>query len=158
MKLFTLALGVAFNLLIAVAAFAQTVPILPTVGTTDLVGIVPGGAPTAQRYFVYPGQIAGAPAYQNLGAITTGNTYVFGNYTTNMIAQPSGTLAAVTLTAAANPSDGQVQCFTSTQTTTSLTWNANTGQSISGAPTAGVASTQACMIYVKSAATWYRLR
>ncbi len=140
------------------AIAASTVPIVSTVGTADLVQIIPGGIATAQRYFAYPQQIAGAPAYQNLGAATTGNTYVFGNYTTNMIAQPAGTLAAVTLTAAANPSDGQVQCFTSTQTTTSLTWNANTGQSISGAPTAGVANTQACMIYVKSAATWYRLR
>lgn len=147
-----LALGVVGGI-----ALAQiVVPQQPTIGPSDLIQIVPNGQPQPNSVYVHPQQIAGAPGYDNLGAITTGNTYVFGNSTVYMFAQPSGTLAAVTLTTAPNPSDGQRECFLSTQTTTALTWNANTGQSISGEPTAGVADTPACMTYVLSAQTWYR--
>ena len=90
------------------------------------------------------------------GAVSTAFTFTFGNTQTNYIIRPAGTLATGTLTAAPNPADGQRECFLSTQTQTALTWNANTGQSISGAPTAGVANTAVCMVYEAAAATWYR--
>lgn len=140
---------------IAVAQYTPPAPVV-NVNPTDLVPVIVKGVATVQSQFANPTQIAGAPGYQNLGVITTGNTYTFGHAVVNMFAQPSGTLAAVTLTTEASPSDGQRECFLSTQTTTSLTWNANTGQSINGAPTAGVANAGACMTYVASSATWYR--
>lgn len=141
------------------AALAQQnliVPVVPTVGTTDLFADVVNGYPTAQTSFATAAQIAGVPGYQNLGVATTGNTYAYNKAQVFMFMQPAGTLAAVTLTTEANPSDGQRECFLSTQTTTALTWNANTGQTISGAPTAGVANTGACMTFVKSLSTWLR--
>lgn len=159
---------VALSLLACFGAFcglaiAQTIiiPQVGNVGTGDLFQDVVNGIPQAPGYYSTAAQIAGVPGYNNLGVITTGNTYTFGNATTNMIAQPSGTLAAVTLTASANPGDGQTNCFLSTQTTTSLTWNANSTvvtQSISGAPTAGVANTKYCMLWNKANATWYRVQ
>lgn len=146
------AVGIGFAL-----AQVYPVPLLPYFApSTDLVQVVQGGVPNAAARYVYAGQLSGALLYQNLGVITTGNTYTFASGQGYILAQPAGTLAAVTLVTEANPSDGQKECFISTQTTTSLTWSANTGQSISGAPTAGVAQTAACMIYVKSVATWYR--
>lgn len=142
---------------IAGFAVAQvTLPKVASIGTTDLVQILPGGVPSAGNQYVIAGKIAGVPLYVDLGAATTGNTYTFAAGQKNMIMRPAGTLAAVTLVTEAAPSDGQEECFLSTQTTTSLTWNANTGQSISGAPSAGVANTRVCMLYNKTAATWYR--
>lgn len=151
------AIGVALLSIVGLA-WAQTmpVPLVPSVGPSDLFADVVNGMPTAQNQFATAAQIAGVPGYQNLGVATTGNTYAYANATTYMLMQPAATLAAVTLTAAPNPSDGQRECFLSTQTTTALTWNANTGQTISGAPTAGVANTGACMTFVKSLAAWIR--
>ncbi len=143
----------------AIAGFAVAqvvVPKLPTFGPTDLVQIIPGGVPTTSNQYIVAGKIAGAPLYVDLGVATTGNTFTFAQGQTNMIMRPAGTLAAVTLVTELTPSDGQMECFLSTQTTTALTWNAAAGLSISGAPTAGVANVRACMLFNKAALTWYR--
>jgi hypothetical protein len=159
MKLRFLA-GLAAAALLAIglspAALAQTLPKVVNVGATDVFNDVVGGSPKAGSVYATAAQIAGVPGYTNLGAATTGNTYTFGNSTTDIFMQPAGTLAAVTLTAAANPGDGQRECFLSTQTTTALTWNANTGQTIANAPTAGVAMVPACMTFVASLSEWLR--
>jgi hypothetical protein len=141
------------------AAFAQTYPpaYWPTIGVTaDAVPVIQGGVGTTPAKYATPAQISGVWQYTNLGVATTGNTYAFAHNQVNMIMQPSGTLAAVTLTTDSNPSDGQRECFLSTQTTTSLTWNAASGQTMNNAPTAGVAMTPICMQYVLANATWYR--
>jgi hypothetical protein len=157
MKKLTLLAGFVLALVAGVAlGQVISVPLVATVGTSDIFADIVGGQPGVPSQFATAAQIAGVPGYVNLGAATTGNTYTYTNSQTYMLMQPAGTLAAVTLTAAVNPSDGQRECFLSTQTTTSLTWNANTGQTISGAPTAGVANTGACMTYVKSLAAWIR--
>jgi hypothetical protein len=153
-------LGLALAALFALSgpAIAQTiqVPQASTINTNDLIQVVPHGAPTAGNVYATPAQVTGVPGYINLGVATSGNTYTFGNSTTDIFMQPAATLAAVTLTTAANPSDGQRECFLSTQTTTALTWNANSGQTINGAPTAGVANTPICVTYVLAKLTWYR--
>ena len=134
---------------LATLAIAQTtIPTVVNIGPSDLVGIVKGGNASAPTQF----------ATSDQGVLATAQSLTFGNSTQLIIARSSGTIAALTLTAAAAPGDGQVECYLNTQTTTAITWNANTGQSITGAPTAGVAATQACMIYEAAAATWYRYR
>ena len=139
-------------------ALAQTYPppVTPTIGTTDLFPNVVGGAPQPGNFYSSAAQIAGVPGYVNGGVAVTAFTYTFGNSVTSYFIQPAGTLATGTLTTAANPSDGQRECFLSTQTQTALTWNANTGQTINNAPTAGVAFTPICITYSKATATWYR--
>lgn len=151
----------AASLLLAGAvgiAWGQSIsyPVLPNVGTSDLVADLPNGSAAVGSRFVHPYQISGALGYQDLGAATTGNTYDFNAGQVNMLMRPSGTLAAVTLLTEATPSDGQMECFFSSQTTTALTWSANTGQTVTGAPTAGVANTRYCMMYEAAASTWYR--
>lgn len=114
------------------------------------------GVPSARTLYTTPGAISGTPVYSNGGAQLTAWTHTMGDTEVNFFIQPAGTLATGTLTTAANPGDGQRECFLSTQTQTAITWTANTGQSLANAPTAGVAMTPQCMTYQKSAATWYR--
>jgi hypothetical protein len=147
---------VALLLGIGVALAQTIIPVVPTIGTNDYFQDVPNGNPGVGNVYAKAAQIAGVPGYVNGGVAVTAFTYTFGNSVTDYFIQPAGTLATGTLTTAANPSDGQRECFLSTQTQTALTWNANTGQSISGAPTAGVANTPYCMTYNLAALTWYR--
>ena len=139
-------------------ALAQTYPppVVGTVGTADLFQDVVNGTGQSQSNYASAAQIAGVPGYVNGGVAVTAWTYTFGNSTTDYFIQPAGTLATGTLTAAASPSDGQRECFLSSQTQTALTWSANTGQTMNNAPTAGVANVPACMTFSKASATWYR--
>ena len=150
-------LGAALFFGIGYAA-AQTYlpPIAPVIGTSDLFVDVVNGVATAPTQYASAAQIAGVPGYVNGGAVVTAWTYTMTNSQTSYFIQPAGTLATGTLTTAANPSDGQRECFLSTQTQTAITWTANTGQTLNNAPTAGVAMTPQCMTYSKATATWYR--
>lgn len=166
-KLLALAGALVIGLVSFGAAVAQTqspalssqnlvIPQVPTIGTTDLFQDVVNGYPTAPSSYATAAQIAGVPGYVNGGAVVTAWTFTFANSQTSYFVQPAGTLATGTLTTAANPSDGQRECFLSTQTQTALTWSANTGQTINSAPTAGVANTPICITFAKASATWFR--
>lgn len=159
LRKFALAAALAAFGFAGVAVAQNTTPTLPLVSplnTGDYVQVIPGGQPYVGNKYAPAGAVAGVPSYVNLGVTTSGNTYTYTNSQVWMLMQPAATLAAVTLVTAPNPGDGQRECFVSTQTTTTLTWNANTGQSISNAPTAGVANTAICLIYVAGTSTWYR--
>lgn len=140
------------------AAIAQSVnlPQVVNVGAADMFADIVNGQPTAQSGFASAAQINGVIGYANAGMLATGQTLTFGNATQEILAQSSVTIAAVTLTASANPGDGQLNCYLNSQTTTAITWNANTGQTIAGAPTAGVANTKACMLFSKATSSWLR--
>lgn len=156
MKLKALILG-GFAALFALAAFAQSVPLpsaLP-LGPLDQVQIIKNGQPSAQSQYAPVGAVSGVQAYQNLGVIVTAQTFAVSAGVTNVFAQPAGTLAAVTLTAPANPSDGQYICFTSTQTTTALTLAPNSGQTVVNGTVAGVANAATCWTFVRPSNTWY---
>jgi len=150
--------AVAASFAMVVGAFAQSVPLpsaLP-LSQNDYVQIIQDGAPSAQSSYARAGIVAGSPIYQNLGTITTGNTFAVNAGVSNVFAQAAGTLAAVTLTAPANPSDGTRLCFISNQITTALTLSANTGQTVTAGGTAlGAAHTPLCWTYVLASATWY---
>lgn len=94
----------------------------------------------------------------------TGTTVTIAAGTRQVIVNPAGTIAALTLTfpAASGLTEGQRLGFCTTQVVTALTTNAGSGTTLSNAPTAmlvpvatGAAS---CVewIYVASAATWFR--
>jgi|APPan5920702963_1055757.scaffolds.fasta_scaffold00012_6 hypothetical protein len=142
------------------ASFAQvsapqvpSAPIVNNINQNDAVWIAVHGAAQVGSKFAYPAQISGAPGYSKV-VPSTGFSLTFSQAQTDMILMPSGTLATGTLTTEANPSDGQRECVLSTQTQTALTWLANTGQFISGAPTALVAGVPACITYSASNLTW----
>jgi hypothetical protein len=139
------------------AAFAQIIPQVQTVGTGDFFQDVPNGNPAVGNLYAKAAQIAGVPGYQYYVA-TAGFSYTFGNSTTNITLNPSGTLATGTITTAANPSDGQVECMFSTQTQSALTLTANTGQTIANGITAMTANTRYCYQYDLALATWERIQ
>ena len=142
---------------LASAVIAQvTLPPVVNVGTADKIAVIPGGQPGPGNKYATAAQINGVPGYVNGGITTTGWLHTFGNAETNFFMQPAGTLALGGITAAAHPGDGQRECFLSTQTQTGITWTANTGQSITNAPTAGVAMVPVCMTWNAATSTWLR--
>ena len=88
-------------------------------------------------------------------APTTGFSYTFAAGTNVLVMNPAGTLATGTITMPASPADGMTITFSSTKTITALTVNANTGQSIVGAPTTLPANQAGGYVYRLSNTTWY---
>ena len=137
-------------------AYAQTPPKVINVGPNDLIQVIPNGAASAGNVYATPAMIVGVPGYANLGTLVTTNTYTFTNGVTNAFAHAAGTLAAIGLTTEPNPADGKRECFWMDAAVTTLTWTANTGQTISSnVHNAGVAYQSNCITYVASASTWY---
>lgn len=87
--------------------------------------------------------------------LTTAFTYTFAAGTTVLVINPAGTLATGTITMPAAPADGMTISFSSTQTITALTVNANTGQSIVSAATVLPARQATTYVYRLSNTTWY---
>ena len=88
-------------------------------------------------------------------APTTGFSYTFAAGVNVLVMNPAGTLATGTITMPASPADGMTITFSSTQTITALTVNANTGQSIVSAPTVLPARQAGGYVYRLSNTTWY---
>jgi hypothetical protein len=87
---------------------------------------------------------------------TTGFSYTFAVGTNVLVMNPAGTLATGTITMPLAPADGMTITFSSTQTITALTVNANTGQSIVSAVTTVAANGGAVYLYRLANTTWYR--
>jgi hypothetical protein len=88
---------------------------------------------------------------------TTGFSYTFAAGINVLVMQPAGTLATGTITMPASPADGMTITFSSTNTITALTVNANIGQSIVSAPTVLPANQVGVYVYRLSNTTWYPL-
>jgi hypothetical protein len=74
-----------------------------------------------------------------------------------LVLNPAGSLLAGTVTLPANPEDLDAVEITSTQTITTLTVNANTGQTISGGGALSVSMTTGLSWrYIASLAKWVR--
>lgn len=141
----------------AVVAQSYTPNIVPNVsGSADLVAVIPNGTANVQSSFAYAGQIGAVEKFAYGGTISADPDYTFPNGNVLYSAHASGTLSAATLTTEPNPTDGKRECYFLDQTTTTLTWTANTGQTMGGnVATAGVAHAAQCIIYKASVATWY---
>jgi hypothetical protein len=145
-------------LLVAGYVVAQVI-VVPQVTTlnpnNDVVQVIPNGAPAANEVYATPALLTNVYGY-NKSVPLTGATFTFGKNVTYASINPAGTIAAYTITLAANPSDGARNCLFSTQIVTSLTVNANTGQSINSAASAMTANGTVCYIFSLSNATWDR--
>lgn len=155
-------LGAAAAALVASVALAQTIPVpmLPSLGQTDIVQVIKGGVASAQSTYVTAGSVAGLEQYSYQIPLT-GFTITPPNYTALLYLNPAGTLATGTLTMAAAPSDGQKFCVEDTQTQTAITVSANTGQTMLtsiglGAVTALTANTRYCWFFNAPLAGWIR--
>ncbi len=92
-----------------------------------------------------PGSSASSPAVaisrtpiadqaKNVYVPTSAGTHMVAGTTSWQVYNPAGTLATLTTTMPAGPVDGQEVTFTTSQTITAWTLQANTGQTIQGAP------------------------
>jgi hypothetical protein len=161
-----LGLSLLALLTIGSVAFAQTpngagntvpnVPLVQTVGPTDLFQDVVNGSPSVGNQYATAGQIAGVPSFV-LQVPLTGFSLTFGNSQTYMILNPAGTLATGTITMAPAPANGQRACTTDTQIQTAIVFAANSGQTIVGNPTAeATAPWTVCFTYVAASSAWIR--
>lgn len=137
---------------------AQTVlvPTVTNVGTADLFQDVVGGAPVAGNKYATAAQITNVPGYHFFGTISGDPAYTIPNGVSNLFAHAAGTISTVTLTLPAAPADGARECWWLDQTTTTLTWTANTGQTVgANVHAAGVQYNANCVTYQASTATWF---
>jgi len=88
---------------------------------------------------------------------TTGFSITVADNISALILNPAGTLATGTITMPATPIDGQIIRFSSSQTITALTVSANSGQTISGAPSTMGATLPFAYIYHLAGTNWYRI-
>lgn len=137
-------------------AIAQVVPKVTNVGPADVFNDVVGGVAGQSNKYATAAQITNVPGYKFFGTITTDPAYTFVNGVTNAFAHAAGTISTVTLTTPANPADGARICWWLDQTTTTLTWTANTGQTIgANVHGAGVQYNPNCITYQASSSTWF---
>jgi len=88
---------------------------------------------------------------------TTGFAITVANTVQQLILKPAGTLATGTVTMPAAPVDGQIVNIATSQTITTLTVSANSGQSMANAfSTTLSAGTGISFIYNLSGTTWFR--
>lgn len=148
--------GAFLGLGVAVAQVAS--PPIQTIlnWNSDLIPIIPMGAPGPQSKYVTPGALTGVQSYIFGGTVITSATYTYVHGQTLYSVHAAGTLALITPTTEPNPSDGQRECFYSDTITTSLAWTANTGQTIgANVNSVGAAKVPNCIIYDSATATWY---
>lgn len=97
-----------------------------------------------------------APAWRTIYSAVEGFGVVAGDRTELFILKAAADLAAGTVKLPANPYDGQPFTITATKTITTLTVNANTGQTIGVALQPGVSAFSAIRLnYQASDKTWY---
>ncbi|MFZ9349524.1 MAG: hypothetical protein ACO242_02380 [Candidatus Fonsibacter ubiquis] len=88
---------------------------------------------------------------------TTGTTVTVANATSSLILKHTATIATLTITMPASPSNGQLVHISTRSTVTTLTVNGNAGQTLYGAPSTIAATTPVAFIYETAAASWYRI-
>ncbi len=153
----TIFAGLVGVLSLGAVAIAQTisVPTVSSVGTADLLQIIPAGNPRMGNVYVTPALLNSVTGYYK-SAPSTGFTFTFGNTQTIAMFRDSTTLSTGSITMPPGPSDGTVACAYSKNIITTLTWAANTGQTLNDAVTTLGAAGHACYVYSLSNATWDR--
>lgn len=126
-----------------------------TLGVGQFVMVIARGAGTYNCILMAPQPAA---IYQ-YAAPSSGNSITINDGTQMLVLDPAATLATLTVTMPAHPSDGQRVGLSSTQAVTTLTLNANAGQSFAanaGLGTLTAGSAGASWLYRAATATWYR--
>jgi hypothetical protein len=145
----------AFGLGIGIAQINVNPAIVQSVGANDLFQDIIGGNSAPYNSYATPGLLGNTTSVAYSVPLTA-FTITQGVGTTWTIINPAGTLATGTFTFNATPTNGSRACFVSTQTQTAVTFTGNTGQTVTGAPTAMVAGTPVCFTYVTSVTTWFK--
>jgi len=114
---------------------------------------------------VSPGSFSASPNWQqvlslvqqNFQAPASGATINLGAGDTDLIIDPAGTIATLTINLYATPFDGQIIRIRTSQTITALTINATGGKAVKGQPTTFPGNTQPSWsgIFRGTNNTWY---
>ena len=88
---------------------------------------------------------------------TTGTTVTVNDNAAALILKHTATIATLTIVLPANPLNGQIVCIGTRSTVTTLTLNANTGQTRYGNPTTIAATTPVAFIYEAATLSWHRV-
>ena len=86
---------------------------------------------------------------------TTGTSITIGNAIAALILKHTATIATLTIVLPASPVNGQRVSISTRSTVTTLTLNANTGQTRYGNPTTITATTPVAFIYESATLSWY---
>jgi hypothetical protein len=117
------------------------------------------GQNPATAFLPVPSLASGAYQY---AVQTSSSTLQISNNVTNVVLNPAGAIATVTITMPTAPYDGQIVRISSSQTVTSLTVSAAAGQSITNAPSAitvsATGSYGVAFLYRGTNTTWYRIQ
>jgi hypothetical protein len=138
-----------------------TVPQVQSLGQTDLVQVIPAGAPVSGNVYAPAGALRGLEQYSYQVPLTA-FSITPPNFTSFLYLNPAGTLASGTVILPATPGDGGMFCLESSQIVTSGTVSANTGQTLAayglGALTATslAANTRFCWMFIRPQAVWVR--
>ena len=158
-------------LALAGAVYAQTTPIqqVQTINpTTDLMQIIPRGAPSAQSFYVPPSALATQEQYAKL-ALTTSASYTsspgyiatFSNFQADILLTATTAILYEYIVFAPNPSDGARECIYANQTVTSAYPTANTTVNAqvvnaNNTITSMTANARYCFLYSASNLQWDR--
>lgn len=138
-----------------VVAQSPLTPSVVNAQITDIFADVVSGYPTAGNKYASAAQIASVENYKDGLTITTDPAYTFVNGQVLYTAHKASTLTTGTFTTEPNPTDGKRECVVIDQTTSTLTWTANTNQTIGASvATAGTAHVPSCILYDASTSTW----
>ena len=92
-----------------------------------------------------------------LSVPTVGFNITVPNNVNAYVINPAGTLASGTFVMPAAPYDGQKVKFSTSQTVTTLTVSANSGQTLIGAPSTITSIAPFTYLYTAASKTWYRI-
>jgi hypothetical protein len=87
---------------------------------------------------------------------TTGASITISDATGSLILKHTATIATLTITLPASPVNGQIVTISTRSAVTTLTLNANAGQTRYGAPTTISATAPVSFIYESATLSWYR--
>jgi|GWRWMinimDraft_9_1066018.scaffolds.fasta_scaffold31471_2 hypothetical protein len=88
---------------------------------------------------------------------TTGTSITVSDSIRSLILKHTATIATLTIVLPASPVNGQIVSISTRSTVTTLTLNANTGQTRYGQPTTIAATTPVSFIYETATTSWYRI-
>jgi hypothetical protein len=88
---------------------------------------------------------------------TTGTSITVSDGIRALILKHTATIATLTIVLPASPINGQIVSISTRSTVTTLTLNANTGQTRYGQPTTIAATTPVSFIYETATTSWYRI-
>lgn len=160
--------GLAFAGLLACGSYAlaQSYPPaqVPSVHpTTDLMPVVPNGAPSSNQQFLTPSQITSSSFYVKIttaGLPYTGYAGTFANNQSAIILINGAGITYFYATFAPSPSDGAKECVSSGGSVLQALYaTANTGQTVNnsgGATGVSLTNATACWTFSLSNLTWDR--